>query len=112
MERFLIEKQQFIISNQLLIFVSVVDYLFSPRQDRFGSETPSEASRIFFLIVIVSVSYWAWQISNGIVSIWLMVVILISTPILSVGWWLISLISQKRPTKDCLLYTSPSPRDA
>ena len=82
MERFLIEKQQFIISNQLLIFVSVVDYLFSPRQDRFGSETPSEASRIFFLIVIVSVSYWAWQISNGIVSIWLMVVILISTPIL------------------------------
>ena len=93
MERFLIEKQQFIISNQLLIFVSVVDYLFSPRQDRFGSETPSEASRIFFLIVIVSVSYWAWQISNGIVSIWLMVVILISTPILSVGWWLISLLS-------------------
>ena len=80
--------------------VSVVDYLFSPRQDRFGSETPSEASRIFFLIVIVSVSYWAWQISNGIVSIWLMIVILISTPILSVGWWLISLISQKRPTKD------------
>ena len=64
--------------------VSIVDYLFSPRQDRFGSETPSEASRIFFLIVIVSVSYWAWQISNGIVSIWLMI---------------------------CLLYTSPSPRD-
>ena len=23
--------------------MSVVDYLFSPRQDRFGSETPSEA---------------------------------------------------------------------
>ena len=80
--------------------VSIVDYLFSPRRDRFGSETPSEASRIFFLIVIVSVSYWAWQISNGIVSVWLMIVILISTPILSIGWWLISLISQKRPTKD------------
>ena len=80
--------------------VAIVEYLFSPRRDRFGSETPSEASRIFFLIVILSVSYWAWQISNGIVSIWLMIVILISTPILSVGWWLISLISQKRPTKD------------
>ncbi len=80
--------------------MAIVDYLFSPRLDRFGSKTPSEASRIFFLIVIVSVSYWAWQISNGIVSIWLMIVILISTPILSVGWWLISLISQKRPTKD------------
>ena len=80
--------------------MAIVDYLFSPRVDRFGSETPSEASRIFFLIVIVSVSYWAWQVSNGIISIWLMIVILISTPILSVGWWLISLISQKRPTKD------------
>ena len=80
--------------------MAIVDYLFSPRVDRFGSETPSEASRIFFLIVIVSVSYWAWQISNGIVSIWLMIVILISTPLLSIGWWLISLISQKRPTKD------------
>jgi len=80
--------------------MAIVDYLFSPRVDRFGSETPSEASRIFFLIVIVSVSYWAWQFSNGIISIWLMIVILISTPILSVGWWLISLISQKRPTKD------------
>ena len=80
--------------------MSIVDYLFAPRLDRFGSKTPSEASRIFFLIVILSVSYWAWQISNGIVSIWLMIVILISTPILSVGWWLISLISQKRPTKD------------
>ena len=80
--------------------VSIVDYLFSPRRYRFGSETPSEASRIFFLIVIMSVSYWAWQISNGIVSVWLMIVILISTPILSIGWWLISLISQKRPSKD------------
>ena len=80
--------------------MAIVDYLFSPRLDRFGSETPSEASRIFFLIVILSVSYWAWQISNGIVSIWLMMVIFISTPILSIGWWLISLISQKRPTKD------------
>ena len=80
--------------------MSIVDYLFAPRLDRFGSKTPSEASRIFFLIVILSVSYWAWQVSNGIISIWLMIVILISTPILSIGWWLISLISQKRPTQD------------
>ena len=80
--------------------MSIVDYLFAPRLDRFGSKTPSEASRIFFLVVILSISYWAWQISNGIVSIWLMIVILISTPILSIGWWLISLISQKYPTKD------------
>ena len=80
--------------------MSIVDYLFAPRLDRFGSKTPSEASRIFFLIVILAVSYWAWQISSGIISIWLMIVILISTPILSIGWWLISLISQKRPTQD------------
>ena len=79
--------------------MAIVDYLFSPRVDRFGSETPSEASRIFFLIVIVSVSYWAWQVSNGIISIWFMIVIFISTPILSIGWWLLSLISKNLPEK-------------
>ena len=80
--------------------MAIVDYLFSPRVDRFGSETPSEASRIFFLIVIVSVSYWAWQVSNGIISIWFMIVIFISTPILSIGWWLLSLISKNLPEKE------------
>ena len=77
--------------------MSIVDYLFAPRLDRFGSKTPSEASRIFFLIVILSVSYWAWQVSNGIISIWFMIVIFISTPILSIGWWLLSLISKNLP---------------
>ena len=80
--------------------MSIVDYLFAPRLDRFGSKTPIEASRIFFLIVILSVSYWAWQVSNGIVSIWFMIVIFVSTPILSIGWWVLSLISQNRPEKD------------
>ena len=80
--------------------MSIVDYLFAPRLDRFGSKTPSEASRIFFLIVILSVSYWAWQVSNGIISIWFMIVIFISTPILSIGWWVLSLISKNRPEKD------------
>ena len=80
--------------------MAIVDYLFSPRVDRFGSETPSEASRIFFLIVIVSVSYWAWQVSNGIISIWFMIVIFISTPILSIGWWLLYLISKNLPENE------------
>ena len=47
--------------------MGVMDYLFAPRVDHRGWKTPGEASRIFFLLVIASVSIWAWPVSNGIV---------------------------------------------
>lgn len=76
--------------------MGVMDYLFAPRVDHRGWKTPGEASRIFFLLVIASVSIWAWPVSNGIVYMWALLVILISTPILSLGWWLLSILGRRR----------------
>lgn len=76
--------------------MSVMDYLFAPRVDHRGWKTPGEASRILFLAVIAAVSIWAWPVSNGIVYMWALLVILISTPILSIGWWVLSIIGHRR----------------
>ena len=41
----------------------VLDYLLAPREDHRGWKTPSEASRILLVVVVLSVAYWAWPIT-------------------------------------------------
>ena len=47
-----------------------VDFLLAPRRDHRGWNTPNEASRILLLLVLVTVSYWAWPIANGMIYMW------------------------------------------
>ena len=77
-----------------------VDFLFAPRADRYGSKTPSEAARIYFVVVILSVSYWSWQVSQGMIFMWFMILILVATPALSIGWYIISLLTSGRDSRD------------
>ena len=76
--------------------MSLLDFLLAPRKDARGWETPNEASRILLVIVLISVSLWAWPISEGWVVIWIGVVLLFSTPILTVGWWILSIFAKDR----------------
>ena len=76
--------------------VDIVDFFFAPRKDHRGWDTPSEASRILLFVVLISVSIWAWPISEGRVMIWIGIILLFSTGILTIGWWILALISRNR----------------
>ncbi len=73
--------------------MSLVESFFAPRTDHRGWSTPSEAARLFFLITLVCVAVWAWGKTTGNLAMWFGLTCLVATPVLSVGWWLISLIS-------------------
>jgi len=77
----------------------IADFLFSPIRDHRGWETPSEGSRLLFLVVILATSIWAWPLSQGMVFVWFFSVLLVSTPILTIGWWIFSLIGQNRNSR-------------
>ena len=73
-----------------------LNWLFAPRIDHRGWSTPSEASRIFLVVTLVLVGWWSWQSSSENLVMWVAITLLISTPILSIGWYLLSLIAKNR----------------
>ena len=73
--------------------MGLVEFLFAPRKDHRGWSTPSEAARIFFVLAMAFSGWWSWQLSEGNVIVFLCLLMLIATPMLSLGWWLISLVS-------------------
>ncbi len=76
--------------------MSWADWLFAPRIDHRGWQTPSEASRIFLIITLLVVGWWYWESTHENLAIWIGMTILVSTPILTVGWYLLSLVAKNR----------------
>ena len=74
--------------------MGVKEYLFAPRLDHRGWSTPSEASRLFFIIAMIGCGIWSWDLSQSNVIVFLCLLMLTFTPLLSLGWWLISLVSK------------------
>ena len=79
--------------------MSLVDFLLAPRKDHRGWNTPNEASRILLILVLVVVYYWAWPISGGMIYMWLTIIVMVSTFILSIGWLMLSYASQNRESR-------------
>ena len=73
-----------------------MDRLFAPRLDHRGWSTPSEASRILLLLTLVIIGTLTWDSASENLAIWIGITILISTPILSIGWFLLSLMAKNR----------------
>lgn len=73
--------------------MGLIEYLFAPRKDHRGWSTPSEAARIFFFVAMLFSCWWSWSLSDSNIIVFLCLLMLISTPLLSIGWWLISLVS-------------------
>jgi len=46
-------------------------------------------------LTLISTGFWAWPITEGRILLWFGLVVLVSTPLLTIGWWLISLISSR-----------------
>ncbi|MBP65849.1 MAG: hypothetical protein CMA67_01175 [Euryarchaeota archaeon] len=76
--------------------MSRVNRLFAPRIDHRGMSTPSEASRIFLILTVFGTGLWAWSVTDGNLVVWFSLTLLASTPILSIGWFLLSLIARNR----------------
>ena len=91
--RQLIDKQAFLKQQTLKSAMGLVEYLFAPRKDHRGWSTPSEAARIFFFVAMLFSCWWSWSLSDSNIIVFLCLLMLISTPLLSIGWWLISLVS-------------------
>ena len=73
-----------------------VNRLFAPRIDHRGMSTPSEASRIFLILTVFGTGLWAWSVTDGNLVVWFSLTLLVSTPILSIGWFLLSLVAKNR----------------
>jgi hypothetical protein len=70
--------------------------LLAPRIDHRGMSTPSEASRLFLILTLVLTGWWAWGVTEGNLVVWFSLTLLIATPILTLGWYLLSLAARHR----------------
>ncbi len=82
--------------DDIRLLMSLVNKLFAPRIDHRGMSTPSEASRIFLIITMLGTGMWSWFATDGNLVVWFSLTLLIATPILSIGWYLLSLIAKNR----------------
>ena len=68
---------------------------FAPRRDHKGMSTPSYAARWFLPVCMVLVGAWAWGLTEGNLLMWSALTVMMATLVLSLGWYLIGLISTR-----------------
>ena len=73
--------------------------LFAPRRDHKGMSTPSNAARLWLPLCLFGVSFWSWGATEGNFVVWLCLTTFIATPVLSVGWYLIGMVSNRYEPK-------------
>ena len=73
--------------------------LFNPLSDQNGIQTPSWASRLWFLFVMIGTGAYVWlQVSQNPV-IWSLCTLIVATLLLNVGWVISARLSQdKQPS--------------
>ena len=76
---------------------------FAPRKDHKGMSTPSYAARWWLLLCTAVCALWSWQATDGFLVMAAALTVMVATPALSFGWYLIGLISARfsrlvRPT--------------
>ena len=70
--------------------------LFKPLKDQAGIQTPSWASRLWFVCVMIGCSAYIWfQVSQNL-AIWSLCTLMLSTLLLNLGWVLSARLSQNQ----------------
>jgi len=72
---------------------------FAPRKDHKGMSTPSYAARWWLPLCTGVCAVWSWQATDGFLVMAAALTVMVATPLLSVGRYLIGLISAKVPAK-------------
>ena len=75
--------------------MTLTESLFAPRRDYKGMSTPSNAARLWLPLCLLGVSYWSWGLTDGNLIVWLCLTTFLVTPLLSAGWYLIGIISNR-----------------
>ena len=75
--------------------MSLVQWLFAPRRDYRGMSTPSYAARWWLFLCCLSTGAWAYSVSEGSIYMLFALTLIIATPLLSLGWYVISIISER-----------------
>lgn len=75
--------------------MSLLRYAFAARRDHKGMSTPSYAARWFLPLCVAAVGYWAWSPTEGNLVMWSALTLMVATPVLSLGWYVIGFISAK-----------------
>ena len=58
--------------------------------------TPSEASRLFLIVTMIATGLWSWYATEGNLVVWFSLTLLVATPILSIGWYVLSILAKNR----------------
>ena len=75
--------------------MKLMRYAFAARRDHKGMSTPSYAARWFLPTCVVLVGNWAWKPTEGNLFMWSGLTLMVATPALSLGWYLIGIVSAK-----------------
>ncbi len=51
---------------------------------------------MFLIITLLIVGWWYWESTNDNIAIWAGMTILVSTPILTAGWYILSLVAKNK----------------
>ncbi|DAC70632.1 MAG TPA: hypothetical protein D7I13_00530 [Candidatus Poseidoniales archaeon] len=68
---------------------------FAPRRDHKGMSTPSYAARWWLPICTLSSAVWSWQATDGFLVMAAALTVMIATPLLSIGWYVIGIVSAR-----------------
>jgi len=79
--------------------MSWVAAAFAPRKDHKGMSTPSYAARWFLPICTGLCAVWSWQATEGVLVMAAGLTFMVATPLLSIGWYLIGLVSARYPAR-------------
>ncbi len=79
--------------------MGILSSSFAPRKDHKGMSTPSYAARWWLPLCTGLSAIWSWNATDGFLVMAAALTVMIATPLLTLGWYLISLVSSRYPAQ-------------
>ena len=75
------------------------DAAFAPRRDHKGMSTPSYAARWWLFLCTGLSGFWSWHATEGFLVMAAALTLMVATPLLTLGWYLIGAVSARVPPR-------------
>jgi len=79
--------------------MSLLASAFAPRKDHKGMSTPSFAARWWLPLCTGLSALWSWNATDGFFVMAAALTVMVATPLLTFGWYLISFVSNRYPAR-------------